>query len=598
MNKENYRVGDATDSSAAGIYAGGTIIEGFAPDKLEYTVKADINKSYPEITVLASSSVASAVVEKVGLSVVKVTVTSGDGKNSTVYTINFEVTGSFTASSTVVNKNGADATVSFVIDDGFVKTGRFAKSMLEKYPTLTLSFAIFTNKFVTLKTEDIDGDGIKEYVRDANGNYTYTIRDTSADAATGFAGQEMIDFWRDVLTSTPGRSEIIAHSHTHAFWGTNDEGGSMFAIGNSSGTIGKNPTTFAKGSITAEMYASQQIISDLFGNLGSRAKTFVTPGISVTGSTKKTGSDVTILLRGHIVRLVNDTAISQTSTAGELVVNSDAEIDLQSNKLTIPAGTPISTTATYSNNVIPAGTVITVIECSMVVPAGTEIKGHGTAWAAVYDKAYDDGVTIAARNTGAKATLNDGIYNKDFFGSINNRQLQRSFGISSKKDETPEQLEADVQGWCSYIDKAVELKGWVSYCIHAITDTLDSNIENQGGHMITKAQGETLFSHAVSYGDKIWIANYTDATLYYHEWNSAKTTASYNASTGEITVSLTDNERDDIYNMPLTVKVAVPGTWQSATVGENTYEVRYNSDGTAYVYVDIAPETSVVVKGN
>jgi hypothetical protein len=346
------------------------------------------------------------------------------------------------------------------------------------------------------------------------------------------------------------------------------------------------------------MYASQQIIADLFGDLGSRAKTFVTPGISVTGSTKKTGSDVTILLRGHIVRLVNDTAISQTSTAGELVVNSDAEIDLQSNKLTIPAGTPISTTATYSNNVIPAGTVITVIECSMVVPAGTEIKGHGTAWAAVYDKAYDDGVTIAARNTGAKATLNDGIYNKDFFGSINNRQLQRSFGISSKKDETPEQLEADVQGWCSYIDKAVELKGWVSYCIHAITDTLDSNIENQGGHMITKAQGETLFSHAVSYGDKIWIANYTDATLYYHEWNSAKTTASYNASTGEITVSLTDNERDDIYNMPLTVKVAVPGTWQSASVGENTYEVRYNSDGTAYVYVDVAPETSVVVKGN
>ena len=50
--------------------------------------------------------------------------------------------------------------------------------------------------------------------------------------------------------------------------------------------------------------------------------------------------------------------------------------------------------------------------------------------------------------------------------------------------------------------------------------------------------------------------------------------------------------------MPLTVKIAVPATWDSASVGENTYQVRYNDDGSAFVYVDIAPETTVVVRGN
>lgn len=569
MNKDSYRNADVTDSSAAGIFVGGKLVDGFDPAKLEYVAAADKTTGYPEITALASESVADVEITREGDAIL-VTVTAADGVGKTVYRITFTVTGDFTTSSTIVGKDGSKGTVSFVFDDGFQGTANFLKTMLDKYPRLTASFGIMTKKFATFITEDLDGDGIKEYVKDENGKYTYTT-----DTAT-------VDFWRDVLSDYSGRTEVIAHSHTHAYWGYNDDGGSMFSIGNSSGTIGRSPSTFAKGSVTAEMYGAQQIVKDLFGDLGSRGITFVTPGVAVTGSTKATNKDVTILLRGHTARIVSDTAVNVSG--GTMKVNSATEIDLTSVKLTIPANTEISTTMEYSNNVLKAGTVIKVVECSMVVPAGTTILGHGDYWAEIYDKAYADGVMIGARNT-----VTPTVYTPSMLVNESVRQKQCSLNASTSDPNR------DISDWLAHIDNAVTKGGWSSYCIHAVTKTLDSDVEDQGGHMITFEQGEALFKHASEYGDDLWIANYTDATLYYHEWSTATVTSSYDEAKDEISVSLTDKERDDIYNMPLTIKVAVPGVWASATAGGKTLEVRHNADGTAFVYVDVAPETTVVV---
>ncbi|MBR2930104.1 MAG: leucine-rich repeat protein [Clostridia bacterium] len=592
MNKDNYRAADVTDSKAAGIYVGGKLVDGFDPAKLDYSVSADINKGFGAVTAIANSSLASISVTNLGGNKIAVAVTSADGVNTTTYTISVTVTGSFSSAAEVVNKNGASGTVSFVLDDGFIGTANFAKSMLDKYPSLSLTFAIYTSKIATFKMQDTNGDGIMEYVKDANGRYVYET-DMIVEGST----QKVVDFWRDILSSTPGRTEIVSHSHTHRHWGYDDRGGSMFAIANSNGNISKSPTTLAEGSVSAEMYGSIQIVQDLFGDLGSMSETFVMPGIAVTGSTKATKSDVNILLRGHLVRLVSDTAVSTTGTTDDsgrtkYTVNSATEIDLASVKLTIPAGTPIATNAEISGNVIPKGTVIAVVECSMTVPAGTQILGHGTYWNKVKDEALASLTYIGSRNTGASDALNNGIYQASFFANIAKRKDVKSFGIKA------EDVNRDISDWKGYIDSAVERKGWVSYCIHAITETLNSAVENQGGHMITFGQGEELFKHAVEYGDELWIAQYSDATMYYHEWSTSKVTHSYDAATGRITVSLTDNENDEIYTMPLTIKVKVPATWASATDGTNTYEIRKNSDGSAYVYVDVKPETTVTITGN
>ena len=133
----------------------------------------------------------------------------------------------------------------------------------------------------------------------------------------------------------------------------------------------------------------------------------------------------------------------------------------------------------------------------------------------------------------------------------------------------------------------------MSYCIHNILSPSAAD-----GNYILEEHAERLFAQASGYGDDIWIANYTEATKYYHEWSSATVTGSYDAASNTVGVSLTDNERDDIYDMPLTVKVNVPGTWSSATVGGESLEIRKNSDGGSFVYVNIAPETTVTIVGN
>jgi hypothetical protein len=79
---------------------------------------------------------------------------------------------------------------------------------------------------------------------------------------------------------------------------------------------------------------------------------------------------------------------------------------------------------------------------------------------------------------------------------------------------------------------------------------------------------------------------------YYSEWSTANVTSKY--ENGRVKVTLTDAERDDIFNMALTVKVNVPAIWSSATANGQTLELHRNSNGSAYVYVNIVPDSGTV----
>ena len=47
-------------------------------------------------------------------------------------------------------------------------------------------------------------------------------------------------------------------------------------------------------------------------------------------------------------------------------------------------------------------------------------------------------------------------------------------------------------------------------------------------------------------------------------------------------------------NPELTVKVNVPAIWDTVTVGGESLEMHRNADGTAFVYVNIVPDTGAV----
>ena len=272
------RKADKTTALANGIIIGSTPLLGFDSNTFEYTAFANIYYGYPVVRVNAASPAALITITQAteangGKATIKIV--SADGTDTKTYIVNFTPLGEFNSTAEVVQKNNADGVVTFVIDDGFEDTATFGKTMLQKYPNLSLSFATWTRDFATL-TEQTDPDGINSYVMD-NGRYTYTRNEAK------------INFWKDILSGVDGRAEVMVHSHTHRPWGANDDGGEYRYT--SDGTT-VSSVTLPRGSVSKEYYGAKQIIADIFSDFPSvRNLGFITPGIGVQGSDKTVGGE-------------------------------------------------------------------------------------------------------------------------------------------------------------------------------------------------------------------------------------------------------------------------------------------------------------------
>ena len=153
-------------------------------------------------------------------------------------------------------------------------------------------------------------------------------------------------------------------------------------------------------------------------------------------------------------------------------------------------------------------------------------------------------------------------------------------------------MAAGVEYWTNYIDEAVKMGGWAAFCFHNIRD--DSHTETTG-HFVYQSQADAVFKHSddLAKENKVWVANFTDACLYMFERSTAEVNA-YIADDGSVVVSLDDKEDDEVFTMPLTVKVALPEGKTSAKLGETTLST-FTEDGTSCVYVDIVPGNSVTI---
>ena len=497
-NGESFRDVDLTDATLADIYLNGKKLNGFVSSILEYSASSDINTGYPVLRAVASSAASRVVIDKPTPSnggIASITVTSGDGTVK-VYKVDLStVSGTLNTGGAVVNKDGADATVSFVIDDG--QKTNFHKNMLQKYSKLSLTFAIWTKDFATL-TETGDKTG---YVMNGD-KYTYTQTD---------AQKNNVAFWDDVLKV--GRSEIVSHTHTHEFWGTNDDGGTFEYVKNNQEVI--STATMPKGSSSKEVYASKQIIEEIFGAnsyLGQNAKNLV------------------IIHAGIGVRTSNFTV----------------------------GGKVIPTYLTYYNSLV-----------SKAMSDGDYIGGRGT-FQVTTPEASKSKVTTPAM-------MKDANYRR----SINAYMI-----VTENRNSGGHWSEGGIDNWTAYIDHAIKQNGLAAYCIHNIIP----NPTSHSGHNISEADAEALYSYAAS--KNVWIATFTDAVMYYSEWSTANVNVAY--ADEKVKVTLTDSEKDDVYNIALTVKVNVPALWESAKVGSDELTVHRNADGTSYVYVNIVPDSGTV----
>ena len=489
------RKADKTIALAASINIGATTLADFDANKFEYKAFANIYYGYPTVSVVAASPAAVISVKQAvdNGGKAEITITSADGTDTKTYIVNFTTIGQFENSAEIVNKGGAAGAVAFVIDDGYHPTAEFAKTMLQKYPNLSLSFALKTKELATLQTEltedeDEDGNKLSGYVMN-EGRYVYETNTTE------------VEFWKNILSGVEGRADIVSHSHTHAPWGTNDAGGSYTYVANDGRVLTGNAPI---GSSTKELLASKQIISELFPEMKNVG--FIMPGIGVK------------------------------TTDQNIDIDNDGDLDL------------IPTFNTYFKQIL--------------------------------NESLEKNVYIGNRGTfSITSDYTNHVVTKD-----NIKALRANLpGLMVKKEDP-------VSSWTDYINKAASMNGLAIYCIHAIGDT-DSTA--QGSWVISEDSAEQLFAHAAN--SNVWAATYSDALLYYTEWASATATSKYISEQNKVEVIVTDKEDDDeLFDLALTVKVAVPVNWEFAFDGTNELEVHTNANGSKYVYVDVVPDAGAV----
>ena len=247
------------------ITVNGMSIPNFDPSVKTYLCATNYVKGYPEISASAgisgsSVSVIPASAENGGCATI--TVTSPNGSKTDTYTVKVTMEIFYNSPAEIVNKGGKLGVVSFVIDDGDHGTANFiANTIIPKYSSFRGSFALITDRLAT-PVIDTDADGNTYYKKDDEGKYLY-VENT-----------DEVNYWRNILSEP--RLDALSHSHTHKYWGEDDEGGIYTYRDNSGNILTSSP--FPKGNSTFEVFGSNQFIREL---LDQRGLVFIHPGVGV-----------------------------------------------------------------------------------------------------------------------------------------------------------------------------------------------------------------------------------------------------------------------------------------------------------------------------
>ncbi|MBO7303251.1 MAG: hypothetical protein J6U68_03595, partial [Clostridia bacterium] len=291
-----------------------------------------------------------------------------------------------------------------------------------------------------------------------------------------------------------------SHTFTHAYWGYHDEGGTFEYLTDKNSTSSYGEVTLPVGSVSKEIFASKQIIEDLFG--GSGGLGLISPGIS----------------SNHVDKYGDNGVFYPTCQKiyDELVLKAIENGDIVTTRGAFSSMSQIANGVTYHYELADKKNRI-------------DIPSY-----MIYDNTSTNGSSYSYFDT----------------------------------------------HWKLYIDEAMKNRGWAVFCIHNIANSY---------YAISDAEANKLFTYTDR--DDVWVATYSEASLYYCEWSTAKVSTSY--VNGELKVTLTDNEKDEVFNMPLTVEVKVPSDWGTAISGGNRYEVRSNGEYN-YILIDIVPDSGTV----
>ncbi len=137
---------------------------------------------------------------------------------------------------------------------------------------------------------------------------------------------------------------------------------------------------------------------------------------------------------------------------------------------------------------------------------------------------------------------------------------------------------------------AVTVKGWCVFLIHGI--------DHDGGYSpVSAAALQGSIDYMSANKDKFWVETFGNVARYILERNAAsvKETSSHGNS---ITLQVTDNLADSIFNYPITLRRPLPTNWPAAIVSQNHKPVSaqiVDVGSTNYVMFDVVPDGGKVI---
>ncbi len=138
-------------------------------------------------------------------------------------------------------------------------------------------------------------------------------------------------------------------------------------------------------------------------------------------------------------------------------------------------------------------------------------------------------------------------------------------------------------------ESAAKSNGWLVFLLHGV--------DNDGGY--SPLSSEILENSLIFLSDrtsKFWVTTFKNTALYVKERNDVTVLETSNEDSN-MTLQVTDNLPDSIYNYPLTIRRPLPAEWPSADVFQNNDSVPtriVKIESVVYLMFDVIPDAGEV----
>lgn len=146
------------------------------------------------------------------------------------------------------------------------------------------------------------------------------------------------------------------------------------------------------------------------------------------------------------------------------------------------------------------------------------------------------------------------------------------------------------QHFINWANSAVTSKGWCVLMFHGI--------DNDGGW--SSVPSDTLradLDYLKANQDKFWVSTFANVALYIKERNAVSVMELSNQDSS-ITLQVTDNLADSLYNYPITLRRPLPANWQAARILQNNQPVEaqiVEISSIKYIMFDVVPDGGEIV---